>query len=685
MQRVVVITYERRTAQDYAVQLVDLFSGYALVEPYSLEDNASLDVEADVVIASTHSIYSLVSEYAKSCRNILFADLTFKKETLKRLLAVPVGTKAMLVNSTMEMAVQTIALIHSSGVNHIELLPVYPGIEEVPACSMAITPGEVQLVPKGVRNIIDMGPRVLSMRTIINVAAKTKLSALLQTPKFETYFHSLIQSDFGLEKLMEHVSGQEKQLDLIMRIFSGGVLTVSGEGVISIANRTAEKLLDRSGNQLIGQKLSAVLPELGGLDISRMLAPLEDKIVTVCDQLTAVSVYPVARESMAGIILMKSMNEVEREQLAIRRQILSKGHVAKYTFDDIVGESDHILALKKAAVRMARSASSVFIYGRSGVGKELFAQSIHNASDRNRYPFLAINCASIPESLLESELFGYSEGAFTGAKKSGKSGYFELAHKGTLFLDEVGEMSISLQAKLLRVLQEKAAIRIGGGSVINVDVRIISASNKKLYDLVRRDLFREDLYYRLNVLSLEIPPLSERREDIPLLIRLFRNKLRGNFEIEDDAMELLVGCQWRGNVRELQSFVERLTCLDRRTISREDAAAQMDEGQTEPLASETFNEQDLSLVARFIDRERQRLTRHRSVLELLAEKGGVREKIGRNGISKELERRGIFLSPQEVRTIVNTLQSYGLVHVMPGRGGTEIAPLGRQILGQLPQ
>lgn len=679
MQRVVIITYEKRTAQAYAGQVEQLFHGYASVEPYSLEENSTLDVEADVVIASTHSIYSMVRKHARNCRNIIFADLTLRKETLNKLRDIPKGTKAMLVNSTLEMAVQTIALIYSSGINHIELLPVYPEIKEIPNCRLAITPGEVQLVPEGVEKIIDLDHRVLSMRSIINLAAKTKLSALLQTPKFEAYFQSLVQSDFGLGKLMEHVSEQEKQLDLIMRIFSGGVLTVSSEGLITIANQAAEKLIGRARHQLVGRKLETIFPELQGLDVSHMSKPLEDKIITVCDQLIALSVYPVSTESLVGIVLMKSLSDVEREQLKIRRQILSKGHIAKYTFDNIVGQSPVLSELKKTAGRMARSSSSILIYGPSGVGKELFAQSIHNASDRSGYPFIAINCASLPEQLLESELFGYSEGAFTGAKKGGKPGYFELAHKGTLFLDEVGEMSLNLQSRLLRVLQEKAVIRVGGDSVINIDVRIISASNKRLRELVTQNAFREDLYYRLNVLSLEIPPLSQRREDIPLLINLFRDKLEADFEITPEALPLIQGCQWQGNVRELGNFVERLSCLGKQSISLTDAAAQIDEI---PAASPSpaFCPPEDKLLGGFIEREKSRLPRHRMVLEVLAESEKTRKKAGRHSISEELERRGLRLSPQEVRTIVKIQQAYSLVNILPGRGGTEITRLGRQIL-----
>lgn len=681
MQRIVIITYERQTAQAYADQLAYLFNEYASVEPYSLEDNNTLDIEADVVIASTHSIYSMVRKHARNCRNIIFADLTLEKETVKSLGSLPKGSRAMLVNSTMEMAVQTIDLIYSSGINHIEMLPVYPDMKEVPNCRLAITPGEIELVPKGVEKVINLGHRVLSMRTIINLAAKTKLSALLQSPRFESYFQNLVQSDFGLEKLMEHVSEQEKQLDLIMRIFSGGIITVSSEGAIGIVNQAAEKLLKLNRSRLTGKKLETVIPDLRGVDVLHMSKPLEDKIITVSEQLMAVSVYPVSRESMAGIILMKSLSDVEREQLKIRRQILAKGHIAKYTFENIIGESETMLSLKQSAARMARSSSSILIYGPSGVGKELFAQSIHNASERSGYPFIAINCASIPAHLLESELFGYSEGAFTGAKKGGKPGYFELAHKGTLFLDEVGEMSLNLQSQLLRVLQEKAVIRVGGDSLINIDVRIISASNKRLRELVSQNLFRADLYYRLNVLSLEIPPLKLRRNDIPLLINLFKDQLHGDFELTGEALSLIKSSQWNGNVRELGNFVERLTCLGKRTINYSDAAAQIDEVLPDEPEAATVPESPLT--GNFLDLERPRLDRHRRVLELLDKSGKERKRSGRHSISAGLEQCGVFLSPQEVRTLIKVQQVYGLVNIQPGRGGTEITSLGRQMLNLL--
>ena len=216
---------------------------------------------------------------------------------------------------------------------------------------------------------------------------------------------------------------------------------------------------------------------------------------------------------------------------------------------------------KQKALIAAKSNSTVLITGESGTGKELFARAIHNHSDRTDYPFVAVNCAAIPDNLLESELFGYEEGAFTGAKKGGKLGKFELAHKGTIFLDEIGDMSLHLQGKLLRVLQERELDKIGGKSNIFIDVRVIAATNKNLEDLVKNGKFREDLYYRLKVIPITLPTLRERKNDIPLLIdymiKEYAHKLNKDvIGIEDDASKTLVDYTWPGNVRELQNIIE---------------------------------------------------------------------------------------------------------------------------------
>ena len=229
--------------------------------------------------------------------------------------------------------------------------------------------------------------------------------------------------------------------------------------------------------------------------------------------------------------------------------------------DNIIGESESIKKVKKETIMASQSVSTVLITGESGTGKELFARAIHNHSKRSEYPFIAVNCAAIPDNLLESELFGYEEGAFTGARKGGKLGMFEIAHKGSLFLDEIGDMSLHLQSKLLRVLQEKEVNKIGAKSNIEIDVRIIAATNKDLESMVKEGTFREDLYYRLNVIPIKLPSLSQRKGDIPLLIDYmihdYSVKLEKNVEgIDEVALDRMLKYGWPGNVRELQNSIE---------------------------------------------------------------------------------------------------------------------------------
>lgn len=675
MKNIAVITHGMQTADIYARQIRSLFNELVCVKTYALEEGLPLHMNADVVLLSAHFIYTLAEARLRDCRHVIIADITLLKSAVDKLRCIPEGKKAMLVNTTMEMAIETINLIHNAGIRHIELLPVYPGIEQIPPLALAITPGETQLVPAQVAEVIDLHDRVLSMRTITNIAAKLNLTALLQRDSFKTYFESLMQADLGIEQLLDQIQEQERKLDLVMQVFEGGIITLRSDGTVSFLNMAAEHLLGKKSLSVVGQPLHVIFPELAVFEISGLDEPLRDQVVTVRDQLMDVSVYPLTGVSAVGeyLLMIRSMRDVELNQYKVRRQLISKGHVAKHDFSHIITQNSRMIQLKETAKRMARSPSSVVIYGPSGTGKELFAQSIHNASPRKDYPFIAINCASIPENLLESELFGYCEGAFTGAKKGGRAGYFELAHKGTLFLDEIGEMDLALQARMLRALQEKEVIRVGGDSVISIDVRIISASNKRLLELVRQNLFREDLYYRLNVLSIEIPPLRERREDIVLLVADFQKKQQTSFAFSQEALELLSAYPWHGNVRELGNFVERISYLGKELITLEDARMQLDGQLEEPEPAKEH-----PLLAHFFIQERNRLKQHAAILSLLYKNRQAGVKQGRKGISGSLSAMGVMLSEQEVRRFLKILQSYGLILVHTGRSGTELTSLGER-------
>lgn len=268
--------------------------------------------------------------------------------------------------------------------------------------------------------------------------------------------------------------------------------------------------------------------------------------------------YPVVDDKnnvFAIILLFKDLKRLRKHANGIM------GRKAIYTFDKIVGKSKKLHEVIEFAKKVASSKSTVLLTGESGTGKEIFAHSIHNYSSRKNENFVVVNCASIPKNLIESELFGYVEGAFTGAKKSGQIGKFEIADGGTIFLDEIGDLPLDMQSRLLRVIQDGIVTRVGGNNQIPVDVRIVAASNKNLKEEVEKGKFRMDLFYRLNVLPINLPPLRERKEDIPILVDYFVKKITKKINkkpvnISKEYMSILVNYKWPGNIRELENLVE---------------------------------------------------------------------------------------------------------------------------------
>ena len=348
-----------------------------------------------------------------------------------------------------------------------------------------------------------------------------------------------------------------------------GLLYVDREGMIRVRNHVARQM---NGNiSIMGKPLKEAISWLEPLFCSVMkTGKVETRLISVPGTKTTVSVKcspVIANNEQSGVVFnLTDVTQIQELESQIRRKLSERGLKARYTFDQIIHKSKEIDRVIELAGRYAASDSNVIIIGETGTGKELFAQSIHNASKRKNGPFVAVNCAALPENLLESELFGYVEGAFTGTSKGGKMGLFEQAHGGTLFLDEVGEISMAIQTKLLRVLQERQVRRIGDNKVINVDVRIISATNKSIRKMADAGQFRRDLVYRLDVLRLFLPPLREREADVELL---FVNQLQGMagkngqppVQIKEEVFPLLCQYPFRGNIRELRNIAERVFVL----------------------------------------------------------------------------------------------------------------------------
>ena len=378
---------------------------------------------------------------------------------------------------------------------------------------------------------------------------------------FLMHMSRLLAAKVAESEAMERVILLSEELTTILETIHEGALAVDARGLVTHCNSTAEKLFKINRKQILGKPLDHFWPGTPALEVLKTgqeYVEKEEIYRTSGPQMHfIVTVRPIpGRDGPAGaVISFRDIAEARRLIYDLRENTI------EYTFEDILGQSKAIRQVKEQALRVAGGNSTILITGESGTGKEIFARAIHQAGSLVNGPFISINCGAIPETLLESELFGYEKGAFTGANKEGKAGKFELADGGTIFLDEIGEMPLHLQVKLLHVLQNREVERVGGSKKILVNVRIIAATNRDLELMMQEGNFRKDLYFRLSVIPLHIPPLRERKEDIPVLTSYCLDKYSAMLHkkisfIAPEVMESLLHYHWPGNVRELENFLE---------------------------------------------------------------------------------------------------------------------------------
>ena len=396
----------------------------------------------------------------------------------------------------------------------------------------------------------------------------------IQTSEYEII--SAIIEAREMLSVLERDRHWDQLLKATLNTLAEGVVVYEENRGICYASKPAVKLLGEYRFK------ESQIPEMHS-QISNVFQtgkPVYDELYEWNESKLTASFLPLHERKKSVVIVLQKVQYIHKIERNLRQKLANKGLVAKNTFDAICAESPNLQKAVQTAKKYAIANSTILINGETGTGKEMFAQSIHNYSARNSEAFVAINCATIPSNLLESELFGYVEGAFTGAKRGGKIGLFELAHKGTIFLDEIGETSLDMQARLLRVLEEHEIMRVGDDKVIPVDIRIIAATNRDLWKLVQEGKFRSDFYYRLDVLSLKLPPLRECRENIEKLTYIFTEKYAidngiGILEYTHDAMQLLKSYEWRGNVRELKNVIERVVVTNPGSIVDEETIREM--------------------------------------------------------------------------------------------------------------
>ncbi|MDN9167917.1 sigma 54-interacting transcriptional regulator [Clostridioides difficile] len=624
-------------------------------------------IKDDIILVMIDDRVLKIKKYVEDVSKIITINRSIKQKDIYKLFSLPEEIDVLVVNDNKHTVLETISNLYNIGINHLNFIPYNPN-EEYRNIKIAITPGESSLVPKYIEEVIDLGHRYIDSSTFIQIIAKLKLDDKEITERLIKYTDEIISLYSGINTKYKELTIKADELNSIINLSNLGMAMVSDKGNIIICNNSLRDILDIQSN-IIGKNID----ELENENIKKIfsLSKAHDEVIKFNNKYLNVNKYNI--ESFGRVtgyyFCIQEITYIRKLEQNLSKKLREKGQVARYTFDDIKTVSTKMERTKKLGMKIAESDYTILITGESGTGKELMAQSIHNASPRHSQSFIAINCAAMPENLLESELFGYEEGAFTGALKGGKKGLFEQANNGTIFLDEIGDMPIYLQSKLLRVLQENQVMRVGGENVIDIDVRVIAATNKNLLEMIKGDRFRADLYYRINVLPINIPPLRERKEDIEVMLKYFMKRKRA---ISQDVQDIINAYEWPGNIRELKN-----TAMYINIMSSEDVILINDLPHNLLNITEDFSK-EISIL-----KDRTSIEKVKLVMECLKNANNLNKNIGRNGIVNSINELGYSITEGEVRGILNMLKELDLIICESGRKGSELNRRGKNILNSI--
>lgn len=658
----------KTTSVNLAIQLEEVFGKYVKVEPYCFQDDLDFDIANSlVVLSSPRIIDDRIQALIDKGLNYVVARRVINHRHIQGLLDLPKATEVLLVNDRAETTYQTIEQLQALGVNYIKYYPFYPGIKSYPKLDIAVTVGEPNLVPHGVKKVINIGTRQIDITTLADIARKLGLIEVLGDSLSSHYINEIIRLLNRINDNAKEMKVISSRLETVANCLPVAILYVKKDGTIIVSNEKMYNLLGCSDKDIIGKNIKDVLPEMAMKNSDAQV-----EVIVIRDNTLFVTSNVIeGRGSEDGIIYtFEEREKIERNEHEIRRITTRKAIRTKYyTFDDIVYVSKSMEKLVEKAKTFAVTDSTILIQGESGTGKELFAQAIHSASKRASGPFVPVNFASMPVSLIESELFGYEEGSFTGAVKGGKRGLFEEAHGGTIFLDEIGDAPLEFQCTLLRVIQERQVRRVGGIKEIPIDVRIIAATNKDLVEEINKGNFRSDLYYRLNVLPLRTLSLRERKSDILVLANYFlkkysKNKITSLDEILDEnAIKALFDYDWPGNIRQLENAMEYLTVIGVK-------GRKLDKTELPEYITASFVKKEDNILVDILGRDMIWL------LKKLMNSDGL----GRRYLAELAKEENIPLTEGQIRNLINKAKSLGFVETNVGRQGTVLSKKGQSIL-----
>lgn len=676
---VAVLALGKRASIEMTAQLKKFFLNNTIqVSAYCLEDlqrSPTSLIKEDLAVISCTRALPLLQSFIPLSTPTIVTRRTLCLNAIDKLMELPAGTKALLVTKNTIGITEFTETIREIGISHITLYSFltddYQTCSSVKTVLLADEP-EPEQIPSWATKIIDLGVREIELASLIEIANELNYHLKVSYPISTSFIQEIVARSERLIQTLKTVEYLHYQLDVVLNNVHDGLIVVNADFSIRFINDVARNFLGIGTKEVVGVSFHQLFPNLKKVvQANHSLAPGEN-LVHLRNQSFHISLQPIKDSSgnlISSVIMLRDATEVIRMEKEVREGLKTLGHVAKYTFSDIIGESPAITETINDACKLAASDLNVFICGENGVGKELFAHSIHNASPRSKGPFIAANCAAFPPALLESELFGYEDGAFTGAKKGGKPGLIEQANGGTVFLDEIGDIPLEAQSRLLRVIQEKEIMRVGSTRIVSVDVRIIVATNKNARDLIAKGRFRQDLFYRLFVAPLNIPPLRQRPEDIPLLLFHFmkNNHVDKQF-LDRQLLEQLICYPWPGNIRELQSLIQYAAVIGETPHSFKNAI----------LNRISIAESTAAAIP--VNLELDDLPLYTTILSILCEAKKWNMHVGRGMLVKQLLSRNIPVSEQSLRNKMTKLKKVKFITSGKGRQGTQITSQGEMFL-----
>ena len=687
---ILLATRSQQVCQQFETDLQTFFGSQINIYTYcegEAFDPETLD-HVQLVLLSTSVLLDSLPPIPEGV-TVLLARRSIHLTQLVKIMDLEAGTRCLFVTNARETAEDSVEVLKRLGFEHLILTPFDPETclpqSELDRVDLAITLGFPELVPAQVKRIINLHNRPIDLSTIFDIAQLFNLS--VDKGHFYTaeFFRDFVQLGRNLSISVNNEKQLKQKLESILNAVHEGIIGIDEQGDITFFNDDAGKILHMPAEKCIGKHYVDVIPDFQVDEVFRTRNEISDQLLEIGSRFLLVTKNPILMDGkfLGVVVTFQDVTKVQQIEQEIRTKSTQLGLTTKYSFDNIIGVSQTIATAKQTAIKLAQEEFTVLITGENGTGKEVFAQAIHNRSPRKDGPFVPVNFAGLTESLAESELFGYEEGSFTGARKGGKIGLFELAHNGTIFLDEIGDAPLSIQAALLRVLQERQVMRVGGNRVIPINVRVIAATNRNLLEMIQKGTFREDLYYRLNVLPLHIPSLRERSEDLFILIDYFLKSKRRHLSFHPEARQALLRYHWPGNIRELENFINYLLVivdgdqvelhhLPDRMLNRQQPV-----GNTQPDRSPLPDDTGHVL---FVLERHGTLGEYEDILAKLWMCSQRNERIGRSTLGKMLDSP---ISDSQLRSRLAVLNRSGCITVGIKKQGTQITPLGIQVLHAL--